>query len=158
LAAYVDGRLALGELDSADRHIDACRSCRGELSALAAMSSLPVAADRAAPEGTLGRYHVLRELGRGSMGIVLRAWDPELARPVAIKLLRDVDGRDQLRDEARTLARLRHPNVVTVYDVLADEQGTYVAMELVDGDTLRGYCNGRAQADVLDACVRAGRG
>jgi eukaryotic-like serine/threonine-protein kinase len=158
LAAYVDGRLAVGELDSADRHIDACRSCRSELSALAAASSLPIAADREAPEGTLGRYHLLRELGRGAMGIVLRAWDPELARPVAIKLLRDVESGEQLRDEARTLARLRHPNVVAVYDVLGDEHGMYVAMELVDGTTLRGYCNGRTRREILDACARAGRG
>jgi tetratricopeptide (TPR) repeat protein len=159
LAAYVDGRLAVTELDSADRHIDACRSCRSELSALAATSSRPIAAaDRETPEGTLGRYHLLRELGRGSMGIVLRAWDPELARPVAIKLLRDVESGEQLREEARTLARLRHPNVVAVYDVLGDEQGMYVAMELVDGTTLRGYCKDRSQREILDACVRAGRG
>ena len=161
LAAYVDGRLALGELDSADRHIDACGSCRSELSALAAVSSLPIAAAaRDVPEGRLGRYHLLRELGRGSMGIVVRAWDPELARPVAIKLLRDVGGatREQLRDEARALARLRHPNVVTVYDVLSDEAGMYVAMELVDGETLRGYCRQRSPHDILAACIRAGRG
>ncbi|HEX5060790.1 MAG TPA: tetratricopeptide repeat protein, partial [Kofleriaceae bacterium] len=101
--------------------------------------------------------HVLRELGRGSMGLVLRAYDPELARPVAIKLLRDVK-RDELRDEARTLARLRHPNVVTVYDVFTDDHGVYLAMELVDGDTLRGYCKGRSQREVIAACVRAGRG
>jgi serine/threonine protein kinase len=158
LAAYVDGRLAITELDSADRHIDECRSCRSELSALAAVHSLPVAADREAPEGRLGRYHVLRELGRGSMGIVLRAWDPELARPVAIKLLRDVESSDQLREEARTLARLRHPNVVAVYDVLSDDHGMYVAMELVDGDTLRGYCKGKSPDQIIDACVRAGTG
>ncbi len=157
LAAYVDGRLEVSELDSADRHIDACGSCRGELSALAAVHTLPVAPDREVPDGMLGRYHVLRELGRGSMGVVLRAYDPELARPVAIKLLRDVR-RDELRDEARTLARLRHPNVVTVYDVFTDEHGMYLAMELVDGATLRGFCKGRARDQVIDACVRAGRG
>lgn len=157
LAAYVDGRLELAELGTADRHIDACGSCRSELSALAAVHTLPVAPDRDVPEGKLGRYHVLRELGRGSMGVVLRAWDPELARPVAIKLLRDVR-RDELRDEARTLARLRHPNVVTVYDVFADEHGAYLAMELVEGDTLEGFCTGRPQREILDACIRAGRG
>ncbi|HEY5923755.1 MAG TPA: tetratricopeptide repeat protein [Kofleriaceae bacterium] len=159
LAAYVDGRLEIEELGSADRHIDACGSCRTELSALAAAHTLPAptAPEREVPEGKLGRYHVLRELGRGSMGVVLRAYDPELARPVAIKLLRDVQ-RDELRDEARTLARLRHPNVITVYDVFTDEHGTYLAMELVDGDTLRGFTKGRSQAQVLAACVRAGRG
>jgi serine/threonine protein kinase len=157
LAAYVDGRLEVDELSSADRHIDACGSCRTELSALAAVHTLPVGPELDVPEGKLGRYHVLRELGRGSMGLVLRAYDPELARPVAIKLLRDVR-RDELRDEARTLARLRHPNVVTVYDVFADDHGVYLAMELVDGDTLRGFCKGRTQRAILDACVRAGKG
>jgi eukaryotic-like serine/threonine-protein kinase len=157
LAAYVDGRLELEELGSADRHIDACGSCRSELSALAAVHTLPVGPEREVPEGMLGRYHVLRELGRGSMGVVLRAYDPELARPVAIKLLRDVT-RDELRDEARTLARLRHPNVVTIYDVFTDEHGVYLAMELVDGDTLRGFAKGRSREQILDACVRAGRG
>jgi eukaryotic-like serine/threonine-protein kinase len=157
LAAYVDGRLQVDELGSADRHIDACGSCRSELSALAAVHTLPVGPEREVPEGKLGRYHVLRELGRGSMGVVLRAFDPELARPVAIKLLRDVT-RDELRDEARSLARLRHPNVVTVYDVFTDEHGVYLAMELVDGDTLRGFAATRSREQVLDACVRAGRG
>ncbi len=172
LAAYVDGRLELDELSTADRHIDACGSCRSELSALAAVHTIPVGPERPrvidpsspasepgseVPEGKLGRYHVLRELGRGSMGVVLRAYDPELARPVAIKFLRDVR-RDELREEARALARLRHPNVVTVYDVFTDEHGMYLAMELVDGDTLRGFAKGRTREQILDACVRAGRG
>ena len=165
LAAYVDGRLAIDELDVADRHIDACGSCRTELSALAAVQSVPRNAATAAGDpvpyeevANLGRYHVLRELGRGSMGIVLRAYDPELARPVAIKLLRDVAGFEQLREEARTLARLRHPNVVTVYDVFADEHGMYLAMELVDGGTLRTFCKGRSPREIMAACVKAGRG
>lgn len=170
LAAYVDGRLAVAELGAADRHIDACRSCRQELSVLAAIHTRSVlpdglganaagASSATAPEGTLGRYHVLRELGRGSMGIVLRAYDPELARPVAIKLLHDdASTRDLLRAEARALARLRHPNVVTVYDVIVSDRAMYVAMELVEGDTLRGFCRGKPMREILGACIRAGRG
>ncbi|NVB82750.1 MAG: protein kinase [Kofleriaceae bacterium] len=171
LAAYVDGRLAMAELGAADRHIDACRTCRQELSVLAAIHTRSVrphalgsnaenTPSAEAPDGTLGRYHVLRELGRGSMGIVLRAYDPELARPVAIKLLHDVDAstRDLLRAEARALARLRHPNVVTVYDVIVSDDAMYVAMELVEGDTLRGFCRGKPMREILDACIRAGRG
>lgn len=160
LAAYVDGRLALTELGAADRHIDACRSCRLELSTLAAIHTQPALPAGDAPEGRLGRYHVLRELGRGSMGIVLRAFDPELARPVAIKLVHQVDGttRELLRREARALAKLRHPNVVTVYDVIVEADALYVAMELVDGDTLRGFARGKPPGEILDACIRAGRG
>ncbi len=160
LAAYVDGRLAMAELGRADRHIDACGSCRRELSTLASIQSEPHVNLGDAPTGTLGRYHLLRELGRGAMGIVLRAYDPELARPVAIKLVRDVDAqtRDLLRREARALAKLRHPNVVTVHDVILEDDAVCVAMELVEGDTLRAYCEGRGLREILDACVRAGRG
>jgi tetratricopeptide (TPR) repeat protein len=162
LAAYVDGRLAVAELGLADRHIDGCQTCRHELSALAAVHTQPKARTAApSPDSDrLGRYEVLRELGRGAMGLVLRAYDPELARPVAIKLLHDVDARtrDRLRLEAQAMARLRHPNVVTVYDVVAEADTMFVAMELVDGDTLRGHCRGRPMREVLDACIRAGRG
>ncbi len=160
LAAYVDGRLLENDLSEADRHIDSCRSCRLELSTLAAIHTVPRTSLGDAPEGTLGRYHILRELGRGSMGIVLRAFDPELARPVAIKLVRDLDDtmRELLRREARALAKLRHPHVVTVYDVMIEAQAIYVAMELVEGDTLRGYCKGKTTHEILEACVRAGKG
>ena len=164
LAAYVDGRLAMAELGLADRHIDSCQTCRHELSALAAIHTQPPARTPASAAGPaddrLGRYEVLRELGRGAMGLVLRAYDPELARPVAIKLLHDVDAqtRERLRLEAQAMARLRHPNVVTVYDVVAEGDTMFVAMELVDGDTLRGHCRGRPPREVLDACIRAGRG
>jgi len=182
LAAYLDGRLAVAELDRADAHIDECGSCRSELSTLAAIHTQPPARGDVDAAQLLGRYVVLRELGRGAMGVVLRAYDPELARPVALKLLRDGDG---LRREAQAMARLRHPNVVTVYDVVTEARprasavgegkGTekrtspgasrgdagdahFVAMELVDGDTLRGYCRGRPPREVLAACIRAGRG
>lgn len=157
LAAYIDGRLALEELRGADRHIDGCASCRVELSTLAVVSTLPVGPEIEAPEGKLGRYHILRELGRGSMGIVLRAYDPELARPVALKLLRGVDA-ELLRREARALAKLRHANVVSVYDVVVEGGTLYLAMELVDGDTLRVYCKGKPLREVVVACVAAGRG
>ena len=157
LAAYIDGRLALDELRGADKHIDGCASCRVELSALAAVSTQPRGPDVDVPEGKLGRYDILREIGRGSMGIVLRAYDPELARPVALKLLRGVDA-ELLRREARALAKLRHANVVSVYDVVVEGGALYLAMELVDGDTLRAYCKGRPAREVIAACVAAGRG
>src|SRR5262249_13309735 len=91
LAAYVDGRLAPDELALTDHHIDACQACRGELSALAAVHTEP--ASQAGPNalhGRLGRFVVMRELGHGAMGAVVRAWDPELTRAVAIKVLHDV--------------------------------------------------------------------
>jgi hypothetical protein len=87
---------------------------------------------------------------------VLRAHDPELARPVAIKRLHDADAH-RLRDEARALAQLRHPNIAGVYDVVCGDEGTYVVMELVQGTTLREHGQGRSRHEILDACIRAGR-
>lgn len=151
LAAYVDGRLAVAERALANRHIDTCGACRSELSALAALHEQPQPPE--ASERTLGRYRLVGEPGDGS---TVRAYDPELARPVAIERLRDVDI-DLLRDEARTLARLRHPNIVAIYDVLETEQGTYLVTELVEGTTLRASCQGRSQREILEVCIRAGR-
>jgi serine/threonine protein kinase len=97
--------------------------------------------------GTLvGRYVVLDRLGEGGMGVVYRAYDPELDRKLAIKLLQAKPGGSSgggaswLVREAQALARLSHPNVVAVHDVgsLPGDQ-VFVAMELVDGTTLRAW-------------------
>ena len=73
------------------------------------------------PGGSLGRYLVIEELGRGGMGLVLRAYDPKLQREVAVKLLRsgvlDATSEARMIHEARAMAKLSHPNVVAVYDV-----------------------------------------
>jgi tetratricopeptide (TPR) repeat protein len=180
LAAYVDGRLARGEVGEVDRHIDSCRSCRGELSALAAVQTARGSVDgalaatasgvtatatppAAAAPDRLGRYVVLRELGRGAMGVVVRAWDPELDRAVAVKVLDpsrvDPEARERLRREARAMAQLDHANVVTIHDVVTDGDHPFVAMALVDGTTLRGYlAKPHPWHDVLATCVAAGRG
>jgi len=91
---------------------------------------------------TVSRYVVLGTLGQGGMGIVLRAYDPKLQREVALKLLRPgtLTGNAEARmlREARAMARLSHANVVSVYDVEPDpDNGVVVAMELVEGTTLR---------------------
>jgi eukaryotic-like serine/threonine-protein kinase len=163
LAAYVDGRLSASDLGAADRHIDQCRSCRGELSAMAAVRTARTATGgtpRQMPEERFGRYVVMRELGRGAMGSVVRAYDPELARAVAVKVLHDMDASayERLRSEAQAMARLAHPNVVAVYDVAGDRDAMFVAMELIDGDTLRQFARGRPWREVLAACIAAGRG
>src|SRR5688500_1747769 len=97
-------------------------------------------------EGTLGRYRIEKELGAGGMGVVHAAFDPDLERRVALKVLRsdDVGGeaRQRLLREARAMARLAHPNVVTVHEVGSANGRDYVAMEMVDGETLADWLRG----------------
>src|SRR5262245_52452163 len=101
----------------------------------------PPKAEPLASGTTIGRFSLLGVLGEGGMGVVYSAYDPELDRRVAIKLLtgrgssRERDMR--LHREAQAMARLSHPNVVAVYDVGAYENHVFVAMELVQGRTLR---------------------
>ena len=113
----------------------------------------------------VGRYFVIGELGRGGMGVVVRAYDPKLQREVALKILRTSSmtkeaGARMVR-EARAMAKLSHPNVVAVYDVDEDpERGTVVAMEYVAGTTLKAWCRQR-RGDarvIVEAFVQAGRG
>lgn len=110
----------------------------------------------------LGRYRVERELGAGGMGVVYAAHDPELDRRVALKVLRNVDeeSRARLRREARAMARLSHPNVVTVYEVGTADDRDYIAMELVDGTSLAEWLHAsdRSMAERVDALLAAGRG
>ncbi len=100
-----------------------------------------------APVGRLvDRYTFLRELGRGGMGTVYSAYDEELDRKVAIKLLRQVPdgslGAPRLLGEAQALARLSHPNVVQIYDVGLLGEQVFLAMEYVQGETLREWQQG----------------
>ena len=88
----------------------------------------------------LGRYRLERMLGEGGMGTVHAAFDPDLERRVALKVLRGARSDDQARQrllrEARAMARLKHPNVLTVYEVGTDRNRDYIAMELIDGSDL----------------------
>jgi len=118
--------------------------------------------------GTIvGRYMVLGKLGAGGMGVVYAAYDPELDRRVALKLLRplaDVGSgsaaRARLLREAQALAKLSHPNVVAVHDVGTRGEGVWVAMELVVGETLGQWAGARARRwpEVLRILTEAARG
>ncbi len=95
----------------------------------------------------LGKYEILRELGRGAMGIVYEAFDPTIERTVALKTIR----RDQLEGaeaadviarfqrEAKAAGRLNHPNIVSIYDFGDDNNTTFIAMEFVHGRELKSY-------------------
>jgi predicted Ser/Thr protein kinase len=99
----------------------------------------------------IGRYRILERVGAGGMGIVWSAWDPELGRAVALKLASsgDAEARALARDEARALARLSHPNVVPIYDVLDHDERVFLVMELVKGETLRAAGRARTPAQLI---------
>ena len=119
----------------------------------------------------IGRYLVLDRLGKGGMGVVYAAYDPELDRKVAIKLIyselhADIDAgrlrrsQDLLRREAQALAKLAHPNIVGIHDVGAHAGQVFVAMEFVAGRTMREWWEARAIGwqEVLAAMLQAGQG
>lgn len=112
---------------------------------------------------SFGRYVVLHEIGSGGMGVVYAAYDPELDRRVALKVLGEAAGTDtgraRLLREAQTMARLSHPNVITVHDVGEVEGRLFIAMELVEGCDLKRWLETeRPWEDVLSTLIQAGRG
>ena len=97
----------------------------------------------------LGRYHIVKELGRGAMGVVYLGKDPTIQRFVAIKTLRldELDNEDDLKEfrdrffrEAESTGRLSHPNIVTVYDAGEQDGLAFIAMEYLEGTLLSCYC------------------
>jgi len=131
--------------------------------------------DSQIPRGTpIGRYLVVEPLGSGGLGDVYTAYDPELDRCVAIKVLRPSDdpvdgsgnatgagsGRDRLMREAKALARLSHPNVVAVYDVGRVGEDVFIAMERVEGTTLSRWTRAetRPWREVRDVFLGVGAG
>jgi eukaryotic-like serine/threonine-protein kinase len=127
--------------------------------------TLPEGATHDRERRELGRYKILGTLGAGGMGVVLAARDPDLDRAVALKLLHPTGqgaAVDELRltREARTMARLSHPNVVTVYEVGTFGGQLFVAMELIDGSTLRAWLTERARTwrEIVTMFIEVGRG
>jgi hypothetical protein len=127
-------------------------------------------ADDELPRGAaIGRYVVLSKLGAGGMGVVYAAYDPELDRKVAIKLLHaaahdghgsGTEGRARLLREAQAMARLGHPNVVGIYDVGTLGERVFIAMEFIDGCTLTDWLRAqpRRRDEILEKFIAAGRG
>lgn len=116
----------------------------------------------------IGRYVVVEELGSGAMGTVYRAYDPELDRGIALKIVEIRSARwrhpEEIRArvmrEAQAIARVQHPNVVQVFDVGSMDHAVWVAMEFVDGSTLKQWSRDpeRTWPEVVHAFVCAGEG
>ncbi len=112
------------------------------------------------PPGTrVGRYVLLADIGLGGMGVIYKAYDPQLERPIALKLLRATGDdeaasrfRERLLREAQALAQLAHPNVVAVHDVGTFGDGVFIAMEFVEGQTLTRWVKERPHK--LDKLLR----
>ncbi len=113
---------------------------------------------------SIGRFEIVRRIAGGGMGVVYEARDPELARHVAIKVVRpdraDVDGDARMRREAQALARLAHPNIVPIFEVGQWGLGLYIVMELIEGVTLRDWMAERERSwpDLLAMMIPIGRG
>jgi tetratricopeptide (TPR) repeat protein/predicted Ser/Thr protein kinase len=111
----------------------------------------------------VGRYIVLAKIGRGGMGIVYSAYDPELDRRVALKVLAKTGedkGRVRMLREAQAIARISHPNVIPVHDVGHVDGRVFIAMEFIEGHTLTQWLESQRRdwTAVLDVYLRAGEG
>jgi len=167
LWALATGALSAPARSDSEAHLDGCADCRA---AFAALARLQVPGPRTptvrARGATLGRYLVVDAVGAGGMGVVYSAFDPELDRKVALKLVRTAGVRDQARlrerlaREARLLARISHPNVVAVYDVGVVGDEVFLAMEFIAGPTLATWQTRRPRdwREILGLYLQCARG
>lgn len=155
LLDLAEGRLAGEGLSGAEEHLDACAACRHLLVTLLEGRAAP-------PPAQVGRYRLGQPLGAGGLGIVYEAQDPQLQRPVALKLLHAASeaAREPLLREARALARLAHPHVVAIFDAGEDDGRAWIAMERLPGPTLARWLRERDRpwAEVAQAFLQAGEG
>ena len=184
LAGHLAGDVAASRAAAVGAHLDTCAACRevvvgalrggvvslADVSAATASARLGVSRARAgavlAPGTEVGRYRVERLLGAGGMGVVYVAHDTALDRRVALKVLRsDLAGNpealaERLFRESRLMAKARHPCVITVHDVGRDGDRVFVAMDLIEGETLGTWLRRRPRtvADVVAIFRRAGEG
>jgi len=187
LADFVHGALSSSDAAAIERHVARCPACRTLLSlvarsdsraplawaaSLSTLGSMPgapaMAADSPLEGSRVGRYVLRDRLGAGAMGVVFAAHDPELDRDVAVKLLHSrLDDQAprlpltaRLLREAQAMARLAHPNVVAVHDVGWFGDHIFVAMELVQGQTLAQWLAAapRPVTEILARFIAAGNG
>jgi eukaryotic-like serine/threonine-protein kinase len=178
VVAFLEGRLEPEVISAIETHVADCPDCMDLLGEATRSTPNPASpSETQGPPGKarpplprgagVGRYLILDLVGHGGMGDVYAAYDPELDRRIAIKLL-SVEGsgvctdeaRARLLREAKAIARLSHPNVVVVYDTGTWEDRVFIAMEFIEGDTLAHWLKSRPRSwqDVRDVFVSAGRG
>ncbi len=164
LARLADVEVPAHERSVLVGHLETCETCRRVVSGLLASSlGAPESAHphlTLEPGAQLGAYLLTRRLGAGAMGTVFAAWDARLDRLVALKALTRAEAPGtSLVDEARLMARLSHPNVVTVFETLEWQGRVLLAMELVEGPTLREWLiTPRRRKEILEVFVDAATG
>lgn len=184
--AYVEGELDEAARTMTDAHLDRCAECRRLVSALARVSAFGAPRERPNVESSaedaerrsdtgatalrrgqsVGRFVVIGLVGIGGMGAVYAAYDPQLDRKVAIKVLhpaiqaRAAGQPDELLVEAQAMARLMHQNVVAVHDVGRFGPSIFIAMEFVEGKSLRLWLgeHHRTLKEILAVLIDSGRG
>ncbi len=137
-----------------------------EATVYASGAATPTVAEEIEVAGRVGRYVMIERVGAGAMGVVYAAYDPELDRKVAIKLIkpdrRDEDMQKRLVREAQAMARLSHPNVVHVHDVGRHGDRVFIAMEFVRGRPLGSWLrlasSPRPWRETVELFIQAGRG
>lgn len=151
-----------------EAHLDTCSECRRLILRLARARTNLTDPDVEtltvpSPGEVIGRYVIVEELGRGGMGVVMSVRDPVLDRKVALKLVRpdisSAESSQRLLEEAKTLAKVAHPNVITVHDAGRYASQVFVAMELISGQTLAHWLGeARTFREIAEAFIDAGEG
>ncbi len=189
VSAYVGGTLEPRLRAATEAHLDGCDACARLVAELVRIFSdqpstpsmlssgsltrteggapaVEQGPDLLAPGSAIGRYRTLECVGIGGMGVVYAAYDPHLDRRVALKLLLEVGGdngarkRARLLREAQSMAKLTHTNVITVHDVGIWHGQVFVAMEFVEGGTLKSWMREKRRTwkEIRPTMLAAGRG